>query len=226
MPGLLARIDGDAPDRAVGGRLAPRRPESSGMRGLSVDGKSLRGAAKACGRKVHLLAALEHPSGLVLAQLDVGEKTGETTCFQALLDAVADLAGTVVTSDALHTQREHAGYLLGRRRIKVAIVSNLLFPGARQAVRIKRRRSDRKTGKVTIADALSRSSSASHDHKFVHNPRRGRSRPGATTPWAGTGPRDRSITVRAVRKPATTSPWSTQCPVNRSVRTDGPRGVR
>ncbi|MER6112619.1 ISAs1 family transposase, partial [Streptomyces hirsutus] len=174
---LLARIDGDALDRAVGRRLTDRRPESSGLRGLSVDGKSLRGAAKARGRKVHLLAALEHTSGLVLAQLDVGEKTGETTCFQPLLDTVADLAGTVVTSDALHTQREHAGYLLGRRahyiaivkgnqkklrkqlksmpwkeiplqgrtrgsghgrseirRIKVATVSNLLFPGACQAV--------------------------------------------------------------------------------------------
>ncbi|MER6114234.1 transposase family protein, partial [Streptomyces hirsutus] len=64
---LLTRIDGDALDRAVGRRLTDRRPESSGLRGLSADGKSLRGAAKARGRKVHLLAALEHTSGLVLA---------------------------------------------------------------------------------------------------------------------------------------------------------------
>ncbi|MGW5433358.1 ISAs1 family transposase [Streptomyces sp. NPDC004059] len=190
---LLARIDGDALDRAVGGWLADRCPAGSGLRGLSVDGKSLRGADRARGRKIHLLAAVEHNTGLVLAQLDVGEKTGETTCFQPLLDTVADLAGTVVTSDALHTQREHAGYLLGRRahyiaivkgnqkklrkqlkslpwkgiplqgrtrgsghgraeirRIKVATVNNLPFPGACQAVQIKRRRTDRKTGKTTI----------------------------------------------------------------------------
>ncbi|WP_406500037.1 ISAs1 family transposase [Streptomyces sp. NBC_00846] len=190
---LLARIDGDALDRAVGGWLTDRRPESTGLRGLSVDGKSLRGAAKAQGRRIHLLAAVEHTTGLVLAQLDVGEKTGEVTRFQSLLDTVADLAATVVTSDALHTQREHAAYLLGRgaryiaiakgnqkklrkqlkslpwkdipfqgrtrgvghgraeiRRIKVATVNNLLFPGARQAVQIKRRRTDRKTGKTTI----------------------------------------------------------------------------
>lgn len=190
---LLARVDGDALDRAVGGWLADRCPAGSGLRGLSVDGKSLRGAARARGRKIHLLAAVEHNTGLVLAQLDVGEKTGETTCFQPLLDTVVDLAGTVVTSDALHTQREHAGYLLGRRahyiaivkgnqkklrkqlkslpwkgiplqgrtrgsghgraeirRIKVATVNNLLFPGACQAVQIKRRRTDRKTGKTTI----------------------------------------------------------------------------
>ncbi|MDX2525270.1 ISAs1 family transposase [Streptomyces europaeiscabiei] len=198
---LLARIDGDALDRAVGGWLADRRPQSTGLRGLSVDGKSLRGAAKAQGRRIHLLAAVEHTTGLVLAQLDVGEKTGEVTRFQPLLDTVADLAATVVTSDALHTQREHAAYLLGRgahyiaivkgnqknlrkqlkclpwkniplqgrtrgtghgraeiRRIKVATVNNLLFPGARQAVQIKRRRTDRKTGKTTVATVYAVSS--------------------------------------------------------------------
>ncbi|MFD4530759.1 transposase [Kitasatospora sp. NPDC058397] len=37
------------------------------------------------------------------------------------------------------------------RRIKVATVNNLLFPGACQAVQVKRRRTDRKTGKTTIA---------------------------------------------------------------------------
>ncbi|MEW2152106.1 transposase family protein [Streptomyces albidoflavus] len=76
---LLARVDGDALDRAVGGWLADRCPVGSGLRGLSVDGKSPRGAARARGRKIHLLAAVEHNTGLVLAQFDVGEKTGETT---------------------------------------------------------------------------------------------------------------------------------------------------
>ncbi|MEU4173517.1 ISAs1 family transposase [Streptomyces sp. NPDC026665] len=193
---LLARIDGDALDRAVGSWLADRRPKTTGatrLRGLAVDGKSLRGAARANGRKIHLLAALEHTTNLVLAQLDVGEKTNEITCFQPLLDTVADLAGVVVTGDAMHTQREHAEYLLGRaahyivivkgnqkklrrqikslpwkdiplqgrtkgvghgrseiRRIKVATVNSLLFPGARQAVQIKRRRTDRKTGRTTV----------------------------------------------------------------------------
>jgi predicted transposase YbfD/YdcC len=190
---LLARIDGDALDRAVGHWLTDRRPKTTGLRGLAVDGKSLRGAAKAKGRKIHLLAALEHTTGLVLTQLDVGEKTNEITCFQPLLETVTDLAGTVVTSDAMHTQREHADYLLARgahyivivkgnqkklrrqlgslpwrdiplqgrskgvghgraeiRRIKVATVGSLLFPGARQAVQIKRRRTDRKSGKITV----------------------------------------------------------------------------
>ncbi|MER7901163.1 ISAs1 family transposase [Streptomyces sp. NPDC096046] len=191
--GCWPRVDGDALDRAVGRWLADRLPKATGLRGLAVDGKSLRGAARANGRKIHLLAALEHATGLVLAQMDVGEKTNEITCFQPLLDALADLAGVVVTSDAMHTQREHADYLLDRaahyivigkgnqkklrrqlksfpwkdiplqgrtrgtghgrseiRRIKVATVNSLLFPGARQAVQIKRRRTDRKTGKTTV----------------------------------------------------------------------------
>ncbi|WRZ53546.1 ISAs1 family transposase [Streptomyces sp. NBC_01314] len=79
-------------------------------------------AAKAKGRKIHLLAALDHTTGLVLAQLDVHEKTNEIRCFQPLLESIADLAGTVVTSDAMHTQREHADYLLGRDAHYIVIV--------------------------------------------------------------------------------------------------------
>lgn len=75
---LLARIDGDALDLAVGSWLADRRPKVTGLRGLAVDGKSLRGAARAKGRKIHLLAALEDATALVLAQLDVDEKTNES----------------------------------------------------------------------------------------------------------------------------------------------------
>ncbi|MCX5408679.1 hypothetical protein OHA37_33090 [Streptomyces sp. NBC_00335] len=70
---LLAHVDGDALDRAVGSWLAERWPKTTGaagMRGLAVDGKSLRGAVKGRGRKIHLLAALEHTTGLVLAQRD------------------------------------------------------------------------------------------------------------------------------------------------------------
>ncbi|GCB43896.1 ISAs1 family transposase [Streptomyces sp. NL15-2K] len=119
----MARIDGDALDRAVGRRLADRRSPSEGqLRGLAVDGKSLRGAARTAGRKIHLLAALDHTNGLTLAQLDVGEKTNEITCFQPLLQTVPDLAGAVVTSDAMHTQREHAVYLLDREAHYIVIV--------------------------------------------------------------------------------------------------------
>ncbi|WP_316248181.1 hypothetical protein [Streptomyces sp. TRM49041] len=86
---LLARTDGDALDLATGSWLADRRPKATGLQGLAVDGKSLRGAVKAKGRKIHLFAALEHATGLVLAQLDVGEKTNEITCFQPMVTSVS-----------------------------------------------------------------------------------------------------------------------------------------
>ncbi|MCX5208490.1 ISAs1 family transposase [Kitasatospora sp. NBC_00240] len=122
---VLVRIDADALDRAVGGWLTDRQPntQATALRAIAVDGKSLRGAARAHGRKIHLLAALDHTAGNVLAQLDVGEKTNEITCFQPLLDTVAGLAGAVVTSDAMHTQREHADYLVtGRSAHYIVIV--------------------------------------------------------------------------------------------------------
>ncbi|MET7354635.1 hypothetical protein [Streptomyces mirabilis] len=44
-------------------------------------------------------------------------KRDEITCFQPLPATVADLvSGLVVTSDAMHTRRERAEYLLGRPR--------------------------------------------------------------------------------------------------------------
>ncbi|WP_406410713.1 hypothetical protein [Streptomyces sp. NBC_01614] len=42
--------------------------------------------------------------------------------LQPLLDTVADLAGAVVTSDAMHPQREHADYLLAQGANYIAIV--------------------------------------------------------------------------------------------------------
>ena len=57
---------------AVGEWIADRHPHAAGgLRALAVDGKSPRGAAKAHGRKIHLLAVLDHTTGLLLAQLDV-----------------------------------------------------------------------------------------------------------------------------------------------------------
>lgn len=190
---LLARNDADALGRAVGAWLADRQTRGQGLRGLAVDGKSLRGAARAKGRKIHLLAACGHVNALVLAQTDVGEKTNEITRFRPLLDTLEDLAGTVVTGDARHTRHDHAVYLLDRqahciviaerhtkklrrrlkslprtqiplqdriratghgrqeiRRLKVCTATNLLFPGARQAVQIVRRRVHRKTGKISL----------------------------------------------------------------------------
>src|SRR6266542_2497950 len=96
----------------VGGWLACQQDAPGAV---AVDGKTLRGAVDADGRQVHLLAALAHGSGVVLAQRRVDAKSNEITGFRPLLEGV-DLQGRVVTADALHTQTEHARYLVGDRQ--------------------------------------------------------------------------------------------------------------
>ncbi len=125
---VLQQVDADELDRVVGGWLATQQPWwapapddgtdgawQAGSGAVAVDGKTLRGAVDADGRQVHLLAALAHGSGTVLAQRRVDAKTNEITGFRPLLDEV-DLEGRVVTADALHTQTEHARYLVCDRQ--------------------------------------------------------------------------------------------------------------
>lgn len=52
----------------------------------------------------------EHGSGLPLGQVRAETKGHEIAAFRAALDRI-DLAGVVVTADALHTQSAHARYL-------------------------------------------------------------------------------------------------------------------
>lgn len=108
---ILAGVDADALDGTVGRWLLACRPSvDTGRRVYSVDGKTLRGSGPA-GAQVHLLAVLDQHTGSVLGQVDVDGKTNELTRFQPLL-APLDLSGAVVTADALHTQREHARWLV------------------------------------------------------------------------------------------------------------------
>lgn len=134
---LLSRLDGDALDRAAGRWLADRGPKATGaarLHGLAVDSKSLRGAAKAGGRKIRLLATLEHTTGLILAQVEVGEMANEITCFQPLLNTGAGLAGVVVTSDAYQIDRRRC-----RRRLlpsipRIQFVQLALSPESRPVI--------------------------------------------------------------------------------------------
>jgi predicted transposase YbfD/YdcC len=78
---------------------------------LAVDGKSLRGAVVDDGRLVHLLSVLTHEERVVIGQQEVDHKTNEIRHFRPLLENL-DIAGHLVTADALHTQRDHARFLI------------------------------------------------------------------------------------------------------------------
>ncbi len=97
---------GDSPAAGSGGEEDPGAP----LVPVRVDGKTVRGAKNADGSQVHLLAALAGEQGVVAAQTEVGAKTNEIPMIIPLLDGL-DLAGTVITADALHCQRATAEYL-------------------------------------------------------------------------------------------------------------------
>ena len=80
--------------------------------GVAVDGKE-RKLAKAGGKKkVHLLAAVTHVPGLVIAQDRVAKagKANEVTHFRPLLEPLP-LDGVLVTSDAMQATRDNALFL-------------------------------------------------------------------------------------------------------------------
>ena len=75
-----------------------------------MDGKTLRGTATPTDPAVHLLAALA-PNRHLLAQARVPAGTSEIDALAVLLAGV-DLAGVVVTADALHAQTGTAAHLV------------------------------------------------------------------------------------------------------------------
>jgi len=86
----------------------------SRLRAIAVDGKTSRGARRADGTRVHLLGAAEH-GGHLLDHLEVGVKHNETSHFTELLEPL-DLAGAVVTFDALHTVRANLDWLVTKKK--------------------------------------------------------------------------------------------------------------
>jgi len=97
-------------------RAARAKPDPPGLlEQAAADGKTVRGAVRGDGSQVHLLSVLDVRTGCVRAQREVGVKTNE---IPELARAVAhvDVAGAVVTLDALHAQAETARCLAGDKR--------------------------------------------------------------------------------------------------------------
>jgi predicted transposase YbfD/YdcC len=84
---------------------------------FAVDGKCLRGAYRLDGSQVNVLSAVRHHDAVTAASREIAAKTNEIPEFPRLLDQLsdADVAGSVFTMDALHTQRETARYLVEDR---------------------------------------------------------------------------------------------------------------
>jgi len=91
---------------------------------VAIDGKSLRGTRETGKKKlVHMVSAWAEGNGLVLAQRKVDEKSNEITAIPKLLDAL-ELAGAVVTIDAMGCQREIATRIIEKKADYVLAVKD------------------------------------------------------------------------------------------------------
>ena len=104
---LFARVDAACLDRVLGAWMWTRTRTIAGRRVIAIDGKTVRGARTADRSAPHLVAAVDHASGTVVGQLAIAAKTNEIPAVRDLLSGF-DLAGVVVTVDAMHTQTDTA----------------------------------------------------------------------------------------------------------------------
>ncbi len=115
-PRPRGRRSGGPPSASVRRYRARRAAQQAKMlarerlRAIAVDGKTSRGARRADGTRVHLLGAAEH-GGHLLDHLEVDARHNETSHFTDLLEPL-DLAGAVLTFDALHTVRANLDWLV------------------------------------------------------------------------------------------------------------------
>ncbi len=101
-------FDCAALERAVSGWAeAVLSVTAAGLEAFAIDGKTLRGSAGQGAPESHLISALSHRLGVVMAQLAVSDKSHELGHLEPLLDALL-LSGRVVTADALHTHADVA----------------------------------------------------------------------------------------------------------------------
>jgi hypothetical protein len=88
---------------------------------LAVDGKCARTAAKINGQPLQLFSALDTQTQIVCRQIQIPSKTNEIPSLKVLLQDL-DLRGTLVSADALNTQRTTADHLVQTKQADYLLV--------------------------------------------------------------------------------------------------------
>ena len=104
---ILALVPAAEFDQAVTAWMAEH---DKPFRRLAVDGKTVKKAKRPDGRALHLVAAVTHESGRLVAQRPVDEKSNEITALRPMLQDVP-LDNVVVTADAMQAQQDAARFL-------------------------------------------------------------------------------------------------------------------
>jgi len=109
---VFTMIDPDCLDQLLGAFMWTRTHTVGQRRVIALDGKTVRGARSKTTTAPHLVAALDHATGVVVGQLAITAKSNEIPAVQGLL-TLFDLQGVVVTVDAMHTQTDTAEQITG-----------------------------------------------------------------------------------------------------------------
>ena len=104
----ITNVDAEEVDRATCGWLL-RQGVSLPGNAIAIDGKVLRGSRNEGGKAVHLLAALTHREGAVIAQQKTDDKSNEIPVAREILEGL-NINGAMITADAMHTQVDTADY--------------------------------------------------------------------------------------------------------------------
>jgi hypothetical protein len=129
---VLGAIDAPAVDRAVGEWLQSQGSKLADQ-GIALDGKTLRGSADGDGKAVHLVSAVLHAEGTVIAQTRVPDKTNEIKSVEPLLEG-RDIHGAVVTGDAMFTQKDIAKYIVEDKQADYLLIVKDNQPTLRQDI--------------------------------------------------------------------------------------------
>ena len=83
---------------------------------IAIDGKTLRGSRGWTeeSKPLHLLHAWSTECGVCLGQVSVDEKSNEITAFPKLIDSL-ELKGTIITADALNTQKKAVSAIIRKK---------------------------------------------------------------------------------------------------------------
>ncbi len=82
---------------------------------IAIDGKCLRRSYDKRDNKsaIHMVSAWAQGNRMVLGQVKVNEKSNEITALPKLLEMI-DIAGAIVTADAMHTQTKTASLIIDK----------------------------------------------------------------------------------------------------------------
>ena len=121
---VIGSVDAAAVDNALGSWFLSLAPDNEDV---AIDGKALRGAKQENGKAIHLMSAFLHQQGYSVAQVPVDSKSNEITAVRPLLSNL-NLAGRLITADALHTQKNSRLSLLMKKKPTTILPSKTISP--------------------------------------------------------------------------------------------------